>query len=313
MQILGTKFQTFENGESVIRRLIKFKSSFGGDEHYVLKEKEEDTNKIVSNSVLCDKYIRIAPDAFLNIMITKEPQVEGNASSDIYFCVNKSSDIVDEQKAPSLILRQNYFNRFRNMGLSIFSNIYIGDCITTMNGSKEELTEAMTFTEIDKQLSIALYLDDSLEDILKCIPNKFKKDMNATLALIKSTLPGNVSGICDTYEQLLEEQDFMGNLMNIFNITKIDFPIIIGNESYNSNGDIILNNKQIKLLQDILKRYISDIIVIKYDKDIDVSQIVSTKHIMVNDSNNEMFLIAYTVAGYYTDEENEDVLKSMGV
>lgn len=311
MQILGTKFQIFEGEESIIRRITKFKSSFDGSVQYVLKEKgKEDINKIVSNETLCDKYIRIAPDAFLNIMITKEPQTDGS-TSDVYFCVNKSSDIADEQKSPSLILRQNYFNRFKNMGLSIFSDLYIGDCITTMNASKEEIVEAMTFESIEKQISIALYLDDTLQDILMCIPNKFKKDMNATLSYIKSTLPKNVSGTCDTFEQLLEEQDFMGNLMAIFNITKINFPIILGEESYDENGDIILNAKQINLLQNIMRRYISDIIVIKYDKDIDISQIVSSKHIMVHDTHNEIFLIAYTAIGYYADSDDEDVLRSM--
>jgi hypothetical protein len=44
-----------------------------------------------------------------------------------------------------------------------------------------------------------------------------------------------------------------------------------------------------------------------------VSRIVNTQHVIVCDSNNDIFLIAYTVDGYYADNEDDrDVLRSMG-
>lgn len=310
MQIIGTKYQIFEEDELKVRRVVRSK----GDDTYILKENGNNQNIIVSTKDLADKYVKLTPDAFLNIMITKEPAYEGSEVNDVYFCVNRVTDITMGIQEPALILRQNIYSKFKNITASLFGNVYIGECATLVNSSKEELIELMTFEEIIKQHSVAVYLDDSEEDILACIPNKFKKDINATLCNIKSTMPEMCKGTTESIEQLWKENDFIGNLKSIFNITQIDFPIVLGKESYNTEGDIVLNEKQKQRLQDMLRRYISDIKVIKYDKDIDVSKIVNVQHVVVSDSENQIYLIAYTVDGYYTENSDDaQVLESFGL
>ena len=310
MQIIGTKYQIFENEELKVRRVVKAK----GDDTYVLKENGIDQNFIVSGKELADKYVRLTPDAFLNIMITKEPVFEGTDVNDVYFCVNRATDITMGIQAPSLILRQNIYSRFKNISASLFGDVYIGECATIVNSSKEEMAELMTFEEIVKQHSVATYLDDSEEDILACIPNKFKKDIDATLCSIKSAMPEMCKGTTESLKQLWEENDFIGNYKSIFNITQIDFPIVLGKESYDANGDIVLNEKQKQRLEDMIRRYISNIKVIKYDKDIDISKIVNVQHVVVCDSENHIYLIAYNVDGYYADNADDaQVLESFGL
>ena len=310
MQIIGTKYQIFEGDELKVRRVVRTK----GDDTYVLKEDGVDQNFIVSAKELADKYVRLTPDAFLNIMITKEPTYEGAEVNDIYFCVNRATDISMGVQEPALILRQNIYSRFKNISASMFGTVYIGECATVVNSSKEELLELMTFEDIVKQHSVALYIDDNKEDIFSCIPNKFKKDINSTLISIKDSMPEMCAGTTESLEQLWEENDFMGNYKSIFNITQIDFPIVLGKESYNAEGDIILNTKQKQRLEDVLRRYISNIKVIKYDKDIDVSKIVNVQHVVVSDSENQIYLIAYTVDGYYAENaDDKQVLESFGL
>lgn len=310
MEIVGTKYQIYEGDELKIRRLYRIKSS--GD--YVLKERGIEQNFIVTPKELAEKYVRLAPDAFLNIMISKEPSYEGTKVEDVYFCVNKATDLALGVKEPSLILRQNIYSRFKNMYNSLNNKLYIGECATILNTTKEELSEYMTFEEISKQHAVATYIDDSEDDILTCIPNKFKKDINATLLRIKSTVPKMCEGATETLKQLWEENDFIGNYKSLFNIIQIDFPIVLGKESYDANNYIVLNEKQKQRLENMLKRYISNIIVIKYDKDIDISKIVNTQHIVVSDLENKIYLIAYDVDGYYTEnEEDVQVLKSFGL
>jgi hypothetical protein len=310
MHIIGTKYQTFENEELKVRRIVKMKD----DDTYVLKENGVEEKFIISGEELTDKYIRITPDAFLNIMITKEPEFEGNDVNDVYFCINRATDITLGVQEPSLILRQNIYSKFKNITSTMFSDVYIGECATIVNSSKEELLEFMTFESIVKQFSIATYLDDSQDDILRCIPNKFKKDINATLCSIKSMMPEMCKGTTETIEQLWEENDFIGNYKSIFNITQIDFPIVLGKDSYNSDGDIVLNDKQKQRLEDMLRRYISNIKVIKYDKDIDISKIVNIQHVVVCDSENIIYLIAYTVDGYYAEDDSQaQILESFGL
>lgn len=187
----------------------------------------------------------------------------------------------------------------------MFGEIYIGDCETIVNSSKEEIAELMTFEEIIKQFSIAVYIDDSEKDLLACIPNKFKNDINTVLCSIKSVMPEMCKGTTESIEQLWEENDFIGNFKSIFNITQIDFPIVLGKESYNSEGDIILNTKQIEHLEDILRRHITDVKTIKYDKDIDISKIVNIQHVVVSDSENNIYLIAYTIVDYYAENDDD--------
>lgn len=309
MEIIGTKYQIFEGDEFKVRRVVRAKDN----NTYVLKEHGIDQNFIVSGEELADKYIRLIPDAFLNIMITKEPAYEGIDVNDVYFCVNRATDITLGVQEPVLILRQNIYSKIKNI-TAVFGDIYIGECGTIVNSSKEELAELMTFEEIIKSYSIAVYLDDSEVDILACIPNKLKKDINATLCSIKSSMPETCKGATETLEQLWEENDFIGNYKSIFNITQIDFPIVIGKESYNTEGDIVLNSKQKQRLEDMLRRYVSNIKVIKYDKDIDISKIVNTQHVVVCDSENIIYLIAYTVDGYYADNADDaQVLASFGL
>ena len=310
MHIIGTKYQTFENDELKVRRIVKMKDN----DTYVLKEKDNNQNFIVTGEELSDKYIRLIPDAFLNIMITKEPDYEGVGVNDVYFCVNRATDMTLGVQEPSLILRQNIYSKFKNISASLFGDVFIGECATIINSSKDELAELMTFEEIVKQYSIATYLDDSEYDILSCIPNKFKKDINTVLYDIKNTMPEMCKGATETLEQLWQENDFIGNYKSIFNIVQIDFPIDLGKESYNKDGDIVLNNKQKQRLEDFIRRYISNIRVIKYDKDLDISKVVHVHHVVVSDSENNIYLIAYDIDGYYADNEDDaQVLESFGL
>ena len=309
MQILGTKYQIFENDELKVRRVIKTKN----EDTYVLKENGIEEKIIVSDKELSDKYVRLLPDALLNIMITKEPAYEGNDVNDVYFCINKTVDMSLGSSEPVLILRQNIYSKFKNIGAENFGDFYVGECATVVNSSKEELAEFMTFEGIEKQCSIALYIDDSDQDILECIPNKLKKDINTVLCNIKSSMPEMCKGTTETLEQLWEENYFIDNFKSIFNIVSINFPIVLGKESYNADGDIIINDKQKKCLENVLRRFISNIKVIKYDKDIDISKIVNTQHVVVSDSENQIYLIAYNVDGYYAESQDTDVLKAFGL
>ena len=67
-QILGEKFQIYIDDELRIRRIIKIKN----EECFVLKDTKSGETIIISKNDLYDKYVKLTPDAFLNIMITKE-------------------------------------------------------------------------------------------------------------------------------------------------------------------------------------------------------------------------------------------------
>lgn len=312
MYTIGMKYQIFENGERKVRRLLKYKNNKNTNDNItctLVSDNEDDI--IISSKELNEKYVSIIPDAFLNIMITKEPDFNGTEINDVYFCISKSSDLSSKNYVPSLILRQNCYSKFKNT-LNIYGNIYIGECATVVNSSKEELIEMMQWEEIKKKYSVALYIDDSEDTILRYISNKIKKDINNVLVSIKKSMGDNIKGAAETIEELFKDNDFIGNYKSIFNIAQIDFPIVLGKESYNNNGDIIINSKQKNRLEDMLKRYIDNIRIIKYDKDIDISKIINVQHVVVSDSDNIIYLIAYDVVGYYAKSEDDmQIINSM--
>ena len=304
--ILGTKVQTYVDDKLVVKRVIRQKN----EDCYILNNIETGDTESISKQDLIDKYVMLTPDAFINIMITTE-HIDGMEDiKDVYFCVSRAADV--KEWPPALVLRQNVYSSFKGIG---GLDIYVGECRTIVNSVKDDIETMMSFSDIDSKYSVSSYIDDSLDDILECVSNRFKKSINTTLSIIRRSLSNigvEVKGMCDTVEQLLEENDFMGNYKSIFNIVQIDFPIIIDKRSYNADGDIVLNNKQKSRIESMLNRHIKDIKIIEYDKDLDISKIVSKQHIVVSDSENKIYLIAYDTDGYIcNDEGDKQIISSM--
>ena len=75
-----------------------------------------------------------------------------------------------------------------------------------------------------------------------------------------------------------------------------------------------LRNEYRRQFRANLMNQVSNIRVVKYDKDIDISKIVNVQHVVVCDSENKIYLIAYNVDGYYAEsEDDKQVLESFGI
>lgn len=293
--ILGFKYQIYEGDDLKIYRTIRFKDY----EHVVAIEEATGVEKIISKNDLTNSYVRLLPDAFMNIMITD--QVE---RPDIYVCINKADKLANGRKEPCIIMRQAVYDEskcFDFMG----GKIYVGNCISESTiQSNYSMKDYMDFNEINFTASIALYVDDTIDSIINTIQPKIHKRLNEVFAKIKKEFEnspaGNmIEGCADNLRELMESTRFINRYREEFNILQLDWPIDLGKVSYNSQGDLILNNKQHEKFENELRKFIADIKVIKYDKDIDISRIVSRSHSMVSDSNGIIYLIAYTIIGEY--------------
>ena len=121
----------------------------------------------------------------------------------------------------------------------------------------------------------------------------------------------NIKGYSRTLEELMHKNNFIDEVRMSFNIYKIEWKIILDEDSYNVNGDIILNEKQTNALEDMLRKEIADVKIIPYDKDVDISKIVQYEHVMVSDQTNQIYLIAYRkIADYKPDN---DIARGMGL
>lgn len=299
---IGAKFQTFENDVRKVVRLTKYKN-----DNTVVVLDENGVKTILPIGVLKEKYVELSPDAFLNLMITSNDNYDGQ---DVYACVNKALDLALGKQEPSLILRQDIYSYAKNP-LSMGNVVWVGDCLTdnTMPGDGK-LVDMMEFTNIDKKDYFYLYSNDTIDDIFTIIGKDAKK-YDTVLAELVERNSDTIKGYCSTLRQLFEENGFINAYRSIFGIAQVDWPVVLGDESYNENGDIILNAKQIKAISDILRKYITNVKVIEYDYDIDVSEIVAFKHIMISDEKQKIYLIAYEEAGNYPVDN--DIARGMGL
>lgn len=307
MVTIGTKFYKYEEDNLLTYRLLNFK-----DGEYKLKILSGGKGRVsVNEETLNTHYVRLNPDAFLNMMTTVVHDKTGDIK-DVFACVNKATDMLNGKQVPALILRQNCMSDSKN-AFARNMDIYVGDCFredTIQDNMKME--DLMEFDEIIKSHSISLYVDDTIGDIFECIPGNVKKEFEDTLKAIKSANTNKlIKGYVATLNELFDENNFLLNYRALFNIMQVDFPIYIGEKSYDAEDNIILNKKQHKRLEDALSQHIKVIAVLKYDKDIDISRIVSFTHIMVSDKSGIIYLIAFQkISDYKIDD---DIANALGI
>ena len=311
MARVGAKYQIYENGESKIYRLTKYKN----DSLVVLEDCDNpQITKIANPKDIDNSYVELTPDIVLDLMITSYNEDNRDDDLDVYACCYRITDIVQDMKEPCLILRQDVYSYMKNP-FAQDGRVYVGDCTTrrTVTPDMEKgIMSLMEFNHVVKHYDFALYSDDTFEDIFKVIGSK-AKEFDKVLKHLHDTRAVNemICGYEDNLKDLFKENHFMENYRDLFNIVPIDFPIVLGSESYDKDGNIVLNSKQKTRLEDYLRKHITNINIIEYGYDVDVSEIVSYSHVVVSDSNDKIYLIAYTVVDSYPVDD--DIARAMGV
>ena len=299
MEILGTKYQTYIDDELVVLRLVNIKS----ENKFTMVDREG--NKLSMTKEELDKCIKLDSDALLCLMTaTLDEDVR-----DVYACVHRTDDMRNGIKEPVMILRQNIYSSSKN-AFNAGMDIYVGECLANPKfDNDEQFKSLLEFNTIDDTLSVALYVDDKFKDIKQFITGHNARKFDEVLRTIKfNNTQSMLKGYCETLDQLFEENNFMFNYRMIFNIAQVDFPIELDNNT-DKDGVITLNSKQISRLEDLLRAYITDVKVLKYDKDIDISKIVSKTHIMISDETENIYLVSYIVKEAYPVDN--DIARAM--
>ena len=311
---VGLKFQTFEGDNRVIYRIVRFSNQ---DKIKIMNVETKEVKTVTSSDLRSSKYVEIYNDAVINFVKTSTSKNPEENIDDVYIFVHKLSDISADNGMPAMITRQNCYSYHKNQFGFIDGAVYMGDTITTIDksqyGSIEEICE---FSTIDYGFEIDAYIDDTIDSIMELLDHNSNKIMtiNLTLRNIKKILSSNiisVKGLCSDIRELMENNNFMFYYRQIFNINTIGWSIILGKESYDEEGNIVLNPKQIKALEDELGLYISDVIVLEYDYDIDISSKIAMDHVLISDNTGKIFFVAYNKVGMYPVDD--DIAKAFGL
>lgn len=166
---------------------------------------------------------------------------------------------------------------------------------------------------------IAIYRNTTLDDILDCIKTKYYDDILDSMFKkhceqlgAKGTIIYNTrdehNGWCKTLRKLLEINNFMFDYNTMCEITEVEFDI----KSYlidDDYGRFRLNDEMIMFISKLVKQNIKELYAIKYWYDINLSDFNNTSHILLKDSNGDIYIIVYTTEGKYleTDLEEEEL------
>jgi len=272
--------------------------------NYETQSSVRTTSGTMSTDTLSDEYVELMPDAKIDIMITEYD----NGDPDIYLWLYRMDRIVADKRDADLVLRQDIYSSYQNRDPLSPNKIFVGDCLTSITYGKTLLSVA-DFAKVKQNLTFSVYLDDKQSDILQIINSnkRFTNKLNKTFAKMSSKNSNVIVGYCDNIEQLMNDNQFMHHFRSLFNIHTV--PI----ELDPSADSILLTEEQHKVIEDLLQYYITNVNIIEYDKDIDLSELIrnKTKHILISDKLDNIYLIAYSDIGPYPIDD--DIANAMGV
>ena len=298
---LGTRYQRISDNS--IYRIYKYKNQD------TVTLKDDDGNSItILVTDLKDQYIKIIPHAMMNIMITDSASGFG----DVYACVHMLNKKVDLYK-PDLIVRQDIY---RANSFQYGNEIVCGLCITEdTNIDNNNITQFMEFNNIEYKESIMLYGDDTLNSIIDTINSSILKRIDNKLTMIKNNANAifsnyAVTGYMGTFKELLEEVSFIGYYRSLFNIMQVYWRVDLGPESHDEDN-IILNDKQISVIENILRKHIEVESVIEYGMDIDIHKEIVLPHILISDDTETIYIIIYKELGEFPVDD--DIARAMKI
>lgn len=298
--ILGTRYFKYDdNGDLHVYRMIKI-------DPIVLKELngKKETISIQSEEELKDKFVKLNQDAIISFNIVNIHDLK-----DVIVLVYRKKEIRENSNAPYSVCRQNITDFFAN---SLDPNMQCcGVNVTTDTLPEGVKIEQLTACDgIEKTDAVSYYMGESFDRILSYLNKEEYDEVLYDLFMdhieYKSKKSGGrvyinfakkercVDGYSKTLRDLLQLNNFMYDLMRGFNIYPLDIDLTKDNERQQ------LSNENHHIIEGLVCKNISvdDQLIIKYDKDIDLSKIAK-EWILIYDKTNTLYLISFSTYGKY--------------
>lgn len=304
--VVGSKYYRYDkDGNREVFRVASPYMDDGDEVVHVIRENTDDLMYISKKEF--DSLIQIIPDAKLDLMIT---QYEDPEKKDVYAWVYRTDVIAEGRSDPSLMLRQDVYSQAKN-AFGTDGVAWVGECLTDQtNPTHVPLKSLAEFNEVELSYPISLYITDSIEDIINCIDTDTLGRYDSVLKKLTKYNSNEIKGYCSTLRELMEENGFIGYFRSIFNVTQVDWAL---SGKTDDNGDLQFTEDEFNKFQDLIRKYISNVKIIEYDRDIDIHELVNTPHAMIADSNDKIYLVVYDIVSDYKTEIDDDIMKAFGL
>ena len=282
----GSKFYKYDGDNPVVVRIANIDES-----RNIIRYFDENGVKWKADiTKFMERYTMLAPDAIISFAI-----VNINEDRDVIVAAKRiykyTEETTDNENLPNIICRQMMTDVFCPIEPAVNPNRkIIGSSVSQTTCPANFSFEALlSCTGIESNLMISVYLDDTLDTILKFVPvkkyNEVFKDLN-------SKYEGYYEGLCKSINELLVDNKFMYDFRCLFNIKEVPFHIDEESESLSAENVAYLSSE---LNINILETY-----VLKYAKDIDLNSI--TRNYILVTSAQDMYNGVYIV-GYDYDKK----------
>lgn len=312
---LGYKFfkQTDENKFDIIR-ITKIHSILENKINIINDETKELRRNVDINSII--DYTPLEPYGVIcfSIVRTHDNSSPNGYVEDVIVSLYRLLDLKLGSNTPYAICRQGIVDFFYPMIANEKIPQLAGVCVSVdtcpPNVNYQELTAC---DEIVDMKMVHFYRDDSLDDILECIPlSKYDNVLETLYRQHCDTLPTGMityrkeshMGWCKNLKRLLLENNFIADLNTMCSITQVDFDL---SEYIMSDptGDYLSRSVEVFLSQ-IFKININNTFVLKYDYDIDFADFNHSNYILLKDNTNTLYIIVYITDNKFFEKELEE-------
>lgn len=170
---------------------------------------------------------------------------------------------------------------------------------------------------------IAIYRNTTLDDIMECLNTKYYDDIMDSIfkkhcdqlgakGVVIYNTKNEHNGWCKNIRKLLDINNFMFDYNTMCEITEVEFSI----EQYlidDEHGRFKLNKEITDFISKLVKQNIKESYAIKYWYDINLSDFNNTSHILLKDSNGDIYIVVYTSEGKYLESDLEEESLKMDV
>ena len=283
----GLKFYQFEEGHNdpTVLRLISYDEV---KKEYTLLKEDYMTKVKIPLEELYNKWIKLNPDGCMNFMCCTAVDNQNDEVPDVMVTlhrINKDTRVIEP--TPYAVCRQAVIDIFAL--LQSKNTRYIAGMSISQDTCPPEIGFASfySFAKKSHTVTIAIYMDDKLPNILKLFNNN---KFNDRLRLIKSRDKMGVPGYCTTLYDMLHENYFMLDFHEAFHVHEMKFDEFDFENSQTNRTitDYIMSNTQ-----EVPTKFYP----VKYTKMIDLED-VRRKYILICPSSYEHPYGEITLVGY---------------